>query len=65
VQKIGLRTYNSAHEAGHVEAASCEHGKTAMVSKYEELLIHGAHLKEILLFKYFRSISLISSFLMM
>jgi hypothetical protein len=45
VQKIGLRTYNSAQEAGHVEAASCEHA--SMVSKYEELLIHGAHVKAI------------------
>jgi hypothetical protein len=43
VQKIWLRTYNSAQEAGHVEAESCE--PAAMVSKYEELLIHGAHLK--------------------
>jgi hypothetical protein len=45
VQKIGLGTYNSAQEAGHVKAASCEHA--AMVSKYEELLIHGVMLKAI------------------
>jgi hypothetical protein len=45
VQKIGLRTYNSAQEAGHVDAASCE--DAAMVSKYEELLIHRTHLKAI------------------
>jgi hypothetical protein len=40
VQKIGLRTY----EAGHVEAALCEHNKTAVVFKCEELLVHRAHL---------------------
>ena len=34
-----------SHEAGHVEAASCEHSKSAVVSEYKELLVHGTDSK--------------------
>jgi hypothetical protein len=33
--------------------ASCEHNKTALVSKYEELLVHRAHLKTTSIFNIF------------
>ena len=37
-------------EAGHVEAASCEQGKSAVVCEYGELLVHGADSKTIFTF---------------
>ena len=38
------------HKAGHVEAASCEHGKSAEVPEHEESFVHGIDSRTIFIF---------------